>query len=636
MMMMSQTWLCSRYGTFFELMSSQIVNNDAPSHYSEREHYESNQKKKKSTREKRKVAYRARHRLLSISRDSEFIQERMLAALHDDSWTKKEWPWIPNKNCGSWYLPPQTSLSSCYFKSTDGHVGTYAISLKRLNLPLLELLHQHGGCYLVDSSVRKAIPDSFSRTIPIWACVINRIVQKYRREFDATTAEEDWDTNVYTPASMVSPEEHLEISELIESRVDLLYQSKAVVDPKHLVQLVTKPLRATWVSNGKQHQATAFDSKNNQVGIDNFFTIVCCNPSLYSEESKSNNNSNKREIQWTGDDDDNHGDNGKGYYYTPGAADDQETWARRLTPAIFFDHKEKLTNPSLTEDETDALIDTLLQVEEQRQSDIGNDDIGNDDSCSNNLKNFDKIGALNLWIGSRRSGRPPDCWDHFEAILNVTENEYPEMSQSTREQQKRCFYLQLAVAEGKRDRTELERLMPLGLVFLIHHLQQGRRALVHCAQGKDRSVAMVLALVVLVCPLVYPLHLRHGFEHWDLAAFSPITKSSGDTDERDDRAGGSYLHSGLSRALVDALLTETGKDSFLDWAHQQLQKSTNESLANKETLRIVLQLVRQDRENADPTRSTLQKLNRFFMSSSKYLASLDDAELVLSKHQKEK
>jgi tRNA A64-2'-O-ribosylphosphate transferase len=601
------------------------------SHSSVKEHHKNGQEKKKSTREKRKVAYRARHRLLSISRDSEFIQERMLAALHDDSWTKKEWPWIPNKHCGSWYLP-QTSLSSCYFKSTDGHVGTYAISLKRLNLPLLELLHQHGGCYLVDSSVRKTIPDSFSRTLPIWACVINRIVQKYRREFDATTAEEDWDTNVYTPASMVSPEEHLEISELIESRVHLLYQSKAVVDPKHLVQLVTKPLRATWVSNGRQHQATAFDIKNNQVGSENFFTIVCCNPSFYSEESKSNI-SIKREIQWTSDD--NHGDNVMGYYYTPGAADDQETWARRLTPAIFFDHKEKLTNPSLTEDETDALIDTL--VEEQRQSDIGNGDIGNDDSCSNNSMNFDKVGALNLWIGSRRSGRPPECWDHFEAILNVTENEYPDMSESTKEQQKRCFYLQLAVAEGKRDRTELERLLPVGLVFLIHHLQQGRRALVHCAQGKDRSVAVVLALVVLVCPVVYPLHLRHGFEHWDLAAFSPITKSSGDTDERDDRAGDSYRHSGLSRALVDALLTETGKGSFLDWAHQQLQKSTNKSLANKDPSHSPSVDATRSRK-CRPDSINNAEVESLFMSSSKYLvvASLDSAELVLSKHQKKK
>jgi hypothetical protein len=219
----------------------------------------------------------------------------------------------------------------------------------------------------------------------------------------------------------------------------------------------------------------------------------------------------------------------------------------------------------------------------------------------------------------------------------VTENEYPDMSESTKEQQKRCFYLQLAVAEGKRDRTELERLLPVGLVFLIHHLQQGRRALVHCAQGKDRSVAVVLALVVLVCPVVYPLHLRHGFEHWDLAAFSPITKSSGDTDERDDRAGDSYRHSGLSRALVDALLTETGKGSFLDWAHQQLQKSTNKSLANKDPSHSPSVDATRSRK-CRPDSINNAEVESLFMSSSKYLvvASLDSAELVLSKHQKKK
>ena len=102
-----------------------------------------------------------------------------------------------------------------YFKSTDGHVGTYAISLKRLNLSLLEVLHQSstttavngddgdgncagqgggGGCFLVDSSVRKILPDSFSRTIPIWCCVVNRLVLKYRRELFGVDATNDANT----------------------------------------------------------------------------------------------------------------------------------------------------------------------------------------------------------------------------------------------------------------------------------------------------------------------------------------------------------------------------------------------------------------------------------------------------------
>lgn len=567
-------------------------------------------KKKEANRHKRKLAYRARHRLLSIRRDSKCIQQRILTMLKDGAWTiNEDWPWIPNEQCGSWYLPPPTSFvfSSCYFKSTDGHVGTYAISLKRLNLASIELLYQHGGCFVVDSSVRKLLPDSFSRTIPIWACVMNRIVQKYRQELNLATPG-DWDTALHTPASIVTPEEHLEISNLIESRVELLYQSKAIVDPKRLVQLISKPIRATWVSNGRHHQDTMFENNTSEhVAPGKFLILVCCNPSFYFEDDSGRSKSSlKRDIQWMGD------DAKAGYFYTPGAADDQESWARRLTSEEFWNHIDVLTNPSLNEDEIDALIDKV--VEEQQRNNL-------DGSQSNDSTNFDKIGSLNLWIGSRRSGRPPDCWNNFEAILNVTENEYSNMSEAIKAAHKPCFYLQLAVAEGKRDRTELERLMPVALLFVIQHLQQGRRVLVHCAQGKDRSVAVVLALVALACPPSYPLHLRDGFENWNLDHMPRTSRDSRNFSAADNTVGIAFLDSGLSRCLIDVLQAENGKYIFLAWAHQQLDAPMITPLVNKEILRIALHLVRQDREIADPTRSTMQKLNRFFMSSPMYLGS---------------
>jgi hypothetical protein len=48
------------------------------------------------------------------------------------------------------------------------------------------------------------------------------------------------------------------------------------------------------------------------------------------------------------------------------------------------------------------------------------------------------------------------------------------------------FYLQLTVKEGKLDRTELERWMAVGIVFVINHAQQKRRILIRCAQGKGQ------------------------------------------------------------------------------------------------------------------------------------------------------
>ena len=40
---------------------------------------------------------------------------------------------------------------------------------------------QKGGCIIVDSTRKgKRFPDSMSKTIPIWTCVLNRAIQRYR------------------------------------------------------------------------------------------------------------------------------------------------------------------------------------------------------------------------------------------------------------------------------------------------------------------------------------------------------------------------------------------------------------------------------------------------------------------------
>lgn len=107
---------------------------------------------------------------------------------------------------------------------------------------------------------------------------------------------------------------------------------------------------------------------------------------------------------------------------------------------------------------------------------------------------MDRIGQLPIWIGSRRCSRPPEAWKDFDCILNVTDQEYEQDALPNGK-----FYLQLPVAEGKRDKTELERWIPVGWVFLWHHICKvpgDRRVLIHCNQGKDRSVAMALAFIV--------------------------------------------------------------------------------------------------------------------------------------------
>jgi hypothetical protein len=66
-----------------------------------------------------------------------------------------------------------------------------------------------------------------------------------------------------------------------------------------------------------------------------------------------------------------------------------------------------------------------------------------------------------------------------------------------------------------------------------------------------------------------------------------VSKSNDEDDECDER----HLHSGLSKGIIDVLLSETGKESFLARVHEQMQVSTHTPLVDKERLRIALHLI---------------------------------------------
>lgn len=140
------------------------------------------------------------NRLTSITKDSEFVAR--VAAAYD-------LPLVANERCGSWYIPLQLKTESVYFKSTDGHMGEWAFSLRRLNLQLLDVVSRHGGCVVVDSTRRgKSMPDALSKTVPFWCCVINRAV------FGGGGKGEEM--QLFTPPNAVSESEHAQM----ERRVD--------------------------------------------------------------------------------------------------------------------------------------------------------------------------------------------------------------------------------------------------------------------------------------------------------------------------------------------------------------------------------------------------------------------------------
>ena len=97
-----------------------------------------------------------RNHLLSILEDNEVV-DSVHSYFHF-------LPLIANLRNGAWYHP--SFVSSCYFKSTDGHDNQWTFSLLRLNLGTAMLLAKRDGGIIVDSTRRgKSFPDSIRATV---------------------------------------------------------------------------------------------------------------------------------------------------------------------------------------------------------------------------------------------------------------------------------------------------------------------------------------------------------------------------------------------------------------------------------------------------------------------------------------
>jgi tRNA A64-2'-O-ribosylphosphate transferase len=151
----------------------------------------------------RRATLSTHNRLNSIISDSNFVTS--VASAYS-------LPLVANERCGSWYIPPEQKCGSVYFKSTDGHMGEWSFSLRRLNLQLLDVVEKWGGAVVVDSTRRgKSMPDALSKTIPIWCCVINRAVFGRDRKGEEMA--------LFSPPQAVGESEHAQMERRIDGFV---------------------------------------------------------------------------------------------------------------------------------------------------------------------------------------------------------------------------------------------------------------------------------------------------------------------------------------------------------------------------------------------------------------------------------
>lgn len=91
-----------------------------------------------------------------------------------------------------------------------------------------------------------------------------------------------------------------------------------------------------------------------------------------------------------------------------------------------------------------------------------------------------------LAVGDFYAATPPDCWNHFEAILNLSESEHPATKATKKASD---HYLWLPFVDG--DAVGFADNLEEALDFL--HDCDDKTRLVHCAAGVSRSVSTALA-----------------------------------------------------------------------------------------------------------------------------------------------
>ena len=452
----------------------------------------------------------------------------------------------------------------------------------------------------MDSSKTKSMPDSFSRTIPIWCAVLNQLVAS---SFANQSDKQLWEKAFFTPESCVMREEHEHILINVIPVLVSDIQKAGPIDVKWLQATLTKPLHPYWIT---PLSFKTLDVTNKYYNMQQYTSIICVNASNPSmrghliETNLQNTFSDKISQQMS-------------HLYTPGAADDEESWAQGLTPALFWANLlDILETRNQIEIDPRGKVDEIVNTIVQRAKDADEEWYSNRGKLSRldipveSLSSA--IGMTGLFLGSRRSGRPPECWKNFDAILNVSMLEYQGMEESCK------FYLQLPVKEGKKDRSELERWMAVGLLFILFHLQKHRKILVHCAQGKDRSVAVVVAAIKCFCEFSNDSPLK--LASWCQSFCFEHSLANVESDSQRPL----YKHSGLQLSTVDNFLGREGRERFFELItpfHKSPGPSSDGVSDNfsKSNLRYALNIVQRYHSNASPTRKTMQKLNRFFLSS---------------------
>ncbi|OEL16171.1 hypothetical protein BAE44_0022810 [Dichanthelium oligosanthes] len=206
------------------------------------------------------------------------------------------------------------------------------------------------------------------------------------------------------------------------------------------------------------------------------------------------------------------------WQYIPGAGDDEESWARGLTPTLFWKHSYDLLDAG--PDHCNQLVADIVEKDRVYRAQRGehspqisskplkshdspkcNDDCSStlwpmnsdpctsttDARCSNNGPLFFWIGTSNLAVSSTL--QVADALVGVDCILNCdSTSKLPSNSSEN-------SYLELSIVD---DRFSLMKNLSKAVDFAKRSLIAGRKILVCCQNGEDISICVTLAIVTLL------------------------------------------------------------------------------------------------------------------------------------------
>jgi hypothetical protein len=269
-------------------------------------------------------------RLRSIDLDRMFV-ERELNKIPDI-------PVFANERCGNWYCHGYYN-GTCYFKSTDGHRGKWSFNDRRLNIDAVIEAFMKKGLIIVDSTGnrKKKIPDSLSKTIPIWTYILNN------------TLGDHFDHIPISLPSTISDEEKDEIIMcLIEKKEKWI----------NLLQTVLTTEMHTYL------REISWDKENNRQRILIPVWVYIDRPVDIHQILEIKKRGDIPLILVSASD-----YHIKENWYLMGSADDEEMWSGGLTADTFYEYKELLLS-CVNDIDTCKLIQQIIEKKTSTPSNI--------------------------------------------------------------------------------------------------------------------------------------------------------------------------------------------------------------------------------------------------------------------------